>query len=421
MSNPWFFLSYSRSDASDPHLKTFYRNLVGEVRRIADLKNQTDAEIGFLDTVSIETSTHWQEKVAGALRTCRVMVCMYSRGFFNSPFCGKEFQAFKSRVEEYMRASGKQHEHPPLIIPVFWDRPARFPEPLPGGLIDIQYTDDKFSGKYAVEGLYHLIKVHKPEYQSEYNEVSIRLAELIVQQAEAHPLPTPSAIKPFAEIESAFHANGTRNKQPAHPESCAAGPSVAQFIYVAGRRHEYTGIRTKVDCYGEGGPAWQPYYPELKQPVGIMSQSIATTEGLLYEPSAIGQDFLNRLREAEEKNNIVIIVVDPWSIQVETYQNHMLELDRKTFINCGVLIPWNENDGETPEKLNLLQSSVAKTFKRRFILNTNFRGAIRSPGELQREICNTINDVRRSLLRKAEIEQHVGGQSGLLPSLQNVP
>src|SRR5688572_33140691 len=121
MSTPWFFFSYARTDAGTEDLKNFYSELVQEVRRKAGLPGDTpESDIGFMDT-SIPIGAEWPEKLANALRTCRTFICLYSRGYFNSDDCGREFQVFSSRLDEFVRASRSRIERPSLILPVLWD------------------------------------------------------------------------------------------------------------------------------------------------------------------------------------------------------------------------------------------------------------------------------------------------------------
>lgn len=425
MSTPWFFLSYSRTDAGSLHLKKFYHDLLGEVRQKAGvaLRGAKETDIGFLDTSGILTGTNWPEELAAALSSCRVMVCMYSRGYFGSPFCGEEFQVFRSRVDDYVAKSSPKVEHPPLILPVFWDGPGWLPKPLPEAVAHLQYHDDSLSSfedslgiTYAREGLYYLMKVNKPEHASEYNDFIFRFAQRIVTEAEPNRLPPLVALQPFSEVKNAF-----QDPMPggAASETARGGPGVAQFFYVVGRSPEFTNIRRCLDSYGETGPAWRPYYPEVPTPVGVMSQLVTAGESLLYEPYPIETDFIERLRRAEDNNNIVVIIVDPWSIQVQSYKNYMRDFDRKDFVNCGVLIPWNDKDDETSQELDKLQAGVHQAFSRKFIFKTYLRESIRSPEELRQEICNTINEVRGRLLLKAKVQKSAGAGGGSMPLVSN--
>lgn len=421
MSTPWFFLSYARTDTGAEDLKHFYSELVTEIRRKAGLPSNTpETDIGFMDTSGIQIGEKWPEKVGDALRTCRTLICLYSRGFFNSEYCGREFQVFSSRLSEYVSASQRKVARPNLIFPVLWDSPLRVIKHMPHAVTSIEYINDTVSKLYASEGLYHLSKVQKKENVDAYNEFVQRLSDRIVQEAESDLLPPLSALRPFTDEQNAF-----RLPAPAGVQGAAAtrgGPNTAHFVYVAGRNSELGVIRQKIDCYGEEGYEWRPYHPEFEKPVWLISQSVATNEGLQYGRLGIDEEFIGKLRAAEEKNIIVVVVVDPWSIQMESYQSRMSEFDRRDFLNCGILIPWNERDEETSQSMNALQKGVQTTFERKFVLNpTYFRGSIRSLEELQREICDTINEVRARLIKRAEVKSPLTGGGGPMPLLINAP
>lgn len=428
MSTPWFFLSYSRTDAGSKYLKKFYHDLVEEVRQKAALRGAKDTDVGFLDTSGILTGTYWPEELASALSTCRVMVCMYSRGYFSSPFCGEEFTVFRSRVEEYVEKSSPKVKRPPLILPVFWDGPGWLPKPLPKAVSDLQYHDDSLGSfedslgmTYAREGLYYLMKVNKPEHESEYNDFIFRFAQRIVMEAGPSRLPPLRELKPLAGIPSAFHdpAPTASTGSAAPHETPRGGPGIAQFFYVVGRDTEFTNIRHRVECYGKTAPAWKPYYPEVPTPVGVISQLVTASENLLYEPHSVDADFIDKLRQAEANDNIVVIIVDPWSIQVQSYKDYMRSFDEKEFVNCGILIPWNDNDDETVSKLDELQEGVQQTFARKVIFKTYLRESIRSPEELRKEICNTINEARGRLLLRAKVQKSVRAGGDPMPTVSN--
>ncbi|HEX8772084.1 MAG TPA: TIR-like protein FxsC [Pyrinomonadaceae bacterium] len=416
MSIPWFFLSYARVDSTgNAHLAEFYTDLVREVRRIAGLGNAEEAEIGFFDVSGIKTGASWPEILSGSLQTCRVFICLYSRGYFNSEFCGKEIQVFQSRVNDYVQGLSTKIARPPLIIPVLWDRPDRLHNPLPRAVSEIQYKDSDLGEIYANEGLYFIMKVSK--FKSEYDEFLLRFAGRIFEAANANILPPLPNLPLLNQVKSAFHEPKAEG-----PKAVALGESacsrVAQFVYVAGKNTEVSGVRHHVDCYGDqGGREWQPYYPEVAKSVGIISQGIATMEDLQYETYPVGDNLIEKIRAAEETNSIVVIVVDPWSIQVESYQKHMLDFDKTDFLNCGILIPWNEKDEETSQSLDKLQANVQKTFTRKFILNTYFQDSIHSMDELEKEICATINEVRRRLLLKAKVQRPVESTGTPIPSI----
>ncbi|HKG23709.1 MAG TPA: TIR-like protein FxsC, partial [Blastocatellia bacterium] len=153
MSDYWFFLSYAKRDALDNHyLKKFYKDLAQAVGRAAALDSSVaDSEIGFFDGQGIETGDSWRGTLTEALQTSRVLVCLFSRSYFNSEFCGKEFHVFRARLEDYRRSS-KAKERPALILPVLWDNPFKLPK-MPAAVTEMQYTHDDFGATYAREGL----------------------------------------------------------------------------------------------------------------------------------------------------------------------------------------------------------------------------------------------------------------------------
>ncbi|HEX6184005.1 MAG TPA: TIR-like protein FxsC, partial [Pyrinomonadaceae bacterium] len=174
-----FFFSYSRRDAKgNPYLKEFHRRLALEVGQAAGVSAAVDeADIGFFDTEGIEPGEKWPDKLAGALQSSKVFVCLYSNGYFKSEWCGKEFEVFRSRVAAYTPPSGRPA--PRLIIPVLWDRRARLPEPLPDAVTDLQYTHADFGAKYEVEGLAYFMKLKSKANEAFVTRFIINLAEHI--------------------------------------------------------------------------------------------------------------------------------------------------------------------------------------------------------------------------------------------------
>src|SRR5829696_5877328 len=136
MSDYWFFMSYARTD-DDPYLRLFYRDLGNEIRMVTGLPSDASVkDIGFFDQGSVEVGDTWDTELADALQNSRVMVCMNSRGYFNSEWGGIEFQVFRSRVEEYIKDSPGEIGPPPLIIPVLWRPPRLLSGSMPKPLAD---------------------------------------------------------------------------------------------------------------------------------------------------------------------------------------------------------------------------------------------------------------------------------------------
>src|SRR5262245_2330733 len=100
MADPWFFLSYARrNNVADGYVRRFFEMLAIEVGKSAAAPSHLSVrDIGFFDE-SIETGDVWDRTLSRALFSSRVLVCLYSRSYFASEWCGKEFQAFLSRFD----------------------------------------------------------------------------------------------------------------------------------------------------------------------------------------------------------------------------------------------------------------------------------------------------------------------------------
>lgn len=424
MNNYWFFLSYAKRDAKEnPWLKRFYKALTLEIGRIVGLPATIkEKEIGFLDDEGIEVGDEWPKTLAEALQTSRVFICLYSAGYFNSEFCGKEFQVFQSRINDYISTTPQATASPPLIIPVLWERPSRLPKPLPSAVMDIQYTDTDFGELYAQEGLLYIMKMGE---KAEYRRFIMNFAERIVREARSHQLPRLQNILPLQTIVSAFRPLiplevspvATLLENVAVPEF--KGPETAWFVYVVGRAVDLQNIRDAVDYYGLlGGREWRPYLPISDAKVGLLVQSVATSKRLLNETLPISEQFINHLREAEATNTIVIIVVDPWSIQVESYQSPMDSYDKNRLENCGVLVVWNDNDNETVQHREVLESTVERIFYRHISSKDSyFRGSVRSEEMLISELNSAIDELQGRIIKRARLLRSVKSSGKTLPRI----
>lgn len=403
MGDHWFFLSYARRDAvGNRYLSRLHEQLAQEVARVAGLPASVAApDVGFLDVEGVEHGDVWPDALARALQECRVLVCLYSRAYFGSEYSGKEVQVFRQRLAAHA-LDRPGTAPPPLILPVLWSRPEGLVDTVPAALQSIQYSHDSLGEVYAREGLYQLMSLSK--YRDHYRELLFRLAETIVGNAERHQLAPLPDLPRLEDVRSAFHEAkpaGIEGSDIAGP----VGPGTARFVFVAARRGELAEVGAPPQNYGpEGGRDWRPYAPTEPTPVGVVSQRVAALENVFYESLPLADRLLDQLREAERTNTIVVLVVDPWSIRAETYRRYMLDYDEASFVNCGVLIPWDRPYAEAAGVRDVLEAGVRQTFSRAFVLNTShIRSSIHSVDELQKELIAVISEVRRRMIQRAEV------------------
>jgi FxsC-like protein len=404
----WFYFSYAGRDQRNvPYLREFYNDLVQEVRKLAGITSSaSDAQIGFFDEVGIETGDRWADRVAEALNSCRTFVCLLSASYLDSEFCGKEFQVFLERLDRYAATSSKGR--PTLILPVLWASQKSLPSPLPPVVASIRIFSTDDPEIYREQGLEGLLRMKSGR---EYREFLSRFASTLVKHAESDKLPPLDTLPRIEEVESAF----------LNPESAGetgGSPDNVYFVFVAGSRTEMQKLRRHVEAYGDvGGAEWQPFLPEGSRHIGFLTQSVATEAELYSNILPVEQDLINRLRAAESRNTLVIVVVDPWALLIPRYRSIMEELDRMNFVNCAVLILWNESDDETTQNREQLQATVKRVFAHWGVMYQaeRFREHIRSEDELRGQLNETLQRIVRELVERHSRYRKIEGGSTEIP------
>jgi FxsC-like protein len=339
MSDYRFFLSYSRRDAKEQGkkenawFKRFREDLVRDVAREAKLPTDLpEEEVAFYDREGIDLADPWRHALLEGLQASRVIVCLYSQNYFASEYSGKEFQVFLRRQAENP-AAGRR------FIPILWDAPTKLPEPLPGVLAEAQFTHASLGALYAEKGLLHLLRMQE---EVEYQRFLLAIADKI--NRAGRDLLARANIGTLDRVPSAFH-----KAKPATPGGDApGGMTTAWMIYVAGTQADYV-KRKHTQAYGAAGYEWQPYQPESPGIVGALASQVVAAKGLFPHGLAIAADLREQLRHAEEKNTMVLILVDPWAVEITTYDHVFTTVDRDRLDNCGVIIPWNASDPELAE------------------------------------------------------------------------
>lgn len=405
MHDYWFFLSYARIDKIGPYLRRFHKDLSEEIRRRAALPASTSIQqIGFFDE-TIKVGEKWPDSIAAALQSTRTLVCLYSHGYFGSSQCGKEFEVFRQRTDP---------DALPLIMPVLWDAPQDLP-PFPSAVAQIQYSHSAFGDIYAEQGLYSIISLNK--YQDDYKQFIRAFARQLkthVQEFTARPFDKPLSL---SQVRNPFEIPETE-VDGSMRSAKSDGPSTVQFYFFAGKKADLASIKTETEAYGEKRERdWRPFFPEVKDSAGLISQRAATQARLIAEMYPIEKDFTDQLSKAEEENTIVCLLIDPWTVQLEFYRNCLTDYDAKRLVNCGALVIWNEHDRELPARSHVLKQHVKEVFWRLSMSkDPSFRDSIRSVGSLRKEIRVTILEIQQRLIRRGKVLRPVSG-TGKPPSI----
>jgi FxsC-like protein len=390
--NPLFFLSYASIPALKGFRDRFFDNLVEALIAERNSLYTQGARIGFYDRDGIQLGDSWTHELAEALRTCRVFVYIQSDAYFSRLWCGREWAAFRDRIDRWMQGSEAPAYRPPLMLPVLWKPANRNPPAMVS--IDIQYGHREFGEAYDQNGLHTLMYIER--FKDNYLEFLSRLSQRILQVADAHPLPPGDRARvDFESIPNAFEGP---NDPVATP---AVGPRHVVFVYVVGKRAELQNWRRMLEAYGDGGwDDWKPYFPPNGYRIARYAQKVVYIEDLNYERLDLKPDLVWLLRKAEDDNKIIILVVDSWTLNGpgqhgSTYRDLMSEFDRNRFRNCCVVVPWNDKDDETRGQADALKQQVHRIFNRNCETPSRFRFRVTTPEALEDEFAAAIKQARK--------------------------
>jgi FxsC-like protein len=408
----WFFLSYARSDGSD-WAGRFFDDLVQQVRGDAALNSSLKAsEIGFFDKDGLQTGTLWEPALVSALRGTRTLVCLYSRAFFTSPHCGKEYQLFLHRLDAW-RQTNPQATTPLLILPVIFGQPLQLPKALPAKVASIQFTHGLNAENYQEQGLKQLIR--NKEFESDYLNFLASFSNILVTAVDQNPLLGFDQTPLLEQVVNAF-SEPTPVSNDGTPQSSLGGPRLLQVVYCAGLARELPQNRLQTNFYAAGDPGdWQPFAPVTTTVARFLTQKIATEEELVQEPLPLDDQLIPRIRKAEENNNIVIVIIDPWSVRVERLRNLLADFDQQLFKNCALIVPWNRGDQDTVTHEVALRGEVTAILDR--TASVYFFEHPQSRSDFEQNIRAAIHHIRRKLLRTADTISKAEGSTIALPSV----
>lgn len=351
------FVSYAsenRSYRADRELfDEFVRDVINEV-------NQTKSTSGnveeFLAHRDIETGDEWPAALAAAVRTSRVMLSFFSPHYFNSTWCGREFQVFLDRRKTWT-PSGNDDAHVTFIVPVLWIA-CTPPDAIAGAQ---QNWDSGFPQEYRDLGTRKLLQLEK---KAERVSVITSLAGRIVKLLGHTPLPELPAIGSVTTLASAFDVAG------------GPGPvqhaSSAYFVFAAGKRAEIaTTARNNVGAWANtDGKDWRPYFPQSSDSAGALAQRAAGDKGRRFTQIPCDGQLTDRLKTAKQEGAPVVIFTDPWTLSLQPYRQALADYDLVNLLNCSMLVPWNADDTETIQQraklMSELRQVVPQKFKQRY-------------------------------------------------------
>jgi FxsC-like protein len=249
------------------------------------------------------------------------------------------------------------------MLPVSW-----LPTTMHEVAAALQYTTDEFSEAYRRHGFRQLLRLQRN--RDDYLEAVSTLADHIVRVASEHP---PDRYRPaaaFESIPSAFHASPPAGSAEVVTPREANGrmlPSAqfVHFILATASREVAATVRQNTDFYGADCLEWAPYRPALSEPLASFARTVAA-ERSFASGVACDEELTERLDWAQQRNQVVVLLVDVWVAQLDAHRARLIECSERTSRSdvppVAVLVPSSANDSETRAQWRRFTESVRSIF-----------------------------------------------------------
>lgn len=412
------FISYTGSDYS-PYMQLFFDDLLAELngRRVL----LADEQMTFFDQEALARGEEWDESLKAALQASKILVPLYSPHYFSSADCGREWRVFQQRREHFVSAAERAGERvrvPPIIKPIMWipfREGTAVPPDVDRAINVTQYSTGDRLDVSNKEGLNYVIKKFGNKHPA-YVDYVKNLAVEILDAADEYMVPAVAHLPPWEEITSAFHPE---SPDPSEPQTIRPiiGPDHIRFIFVAADPASF-GTRRSPDPYWERGRGdWKPFPPYksenrifrivqqivLDDPLGFTSDEIPFQNDL---------DLRAEVEKAWRQGQLVILLVDGWTIHWDAKSQKMLEgFDHDNvrghfYYNCSVIVPWNAEDDDTEIRRAEIEQTIKDTFQFRTNILRNpiyYRDSIRTREELRDALREILTLIRAEIRGKEKV------------------
>jgi len=421
----YFFLSYARG-GDDLYVQEFFNDLCDEVRALEGLGR--DIDVGFLDNRNIQPGDTWPDTLVDALSRCQAFLALCSPAYFLSEPCGREWAIFQERARQHQLRTGGSGS---ALLPLRW-LPSRT---MPTAAQVIQYVTEPRRENAGQEpqrerGIRQLLRIKRN--RDDYLEFVTTVAELVVDAAHRLPMPTGTGRLQFEGVPSAFHPSGQVISVPAavngasvhaiEPADLIPVSDKVYFVVSAPTADEAADKRLGRESrqfYGGTALDWSPYRPSVDEPLADYARRIAADRSLRAQVTEVDQlqDCIDR---AQRDNQIVVLLVDPWSTKVDHHHEILVNYDGRTDQSAAVMIPWSTADTETWRKASELTAAVSHTFPRnmRRTHATMFRQSVLTNESFRSDLQVVLDESRNRVIANGRLRRPLPGSSGSRPILE---
>jgi FxsC-like protein len=382
------FVSYARNDLDGGELEAF----LVELER--DLKARTGdkAEMLFRDLKDLRLGDQWKPALESALKTSRLLLAICSSSFCNSEYCGKEFAVFLDRLDKASQAHVGSNFR--AIFPIVWLPPSGG---MPQNIKRFQFAHAQLPKTYTDDGLRPLFRLARNRDDA-LDFVSVLARQMA--DALAVPLPEAETLTPLDRMPNAFASGGAaaaQNNQPAVSKKT----NCVTIIVAAGQKLELEQVRAILASYDDDCRMWRPFIPESDRSIWAEAATVAGSENLGSEVLPVDDQLIKRIEKAEENNEIVLLLVDPWTLLLPHYADRIKPFDKRYSANCAMIAIWNGNDEETKRRSEDLEKVLGDVFphKIHFVPSGHVFTGVQSRSELLFHLKQAITEAKLRIIQ----------------------
>jgi hypothetical protein len=157
----------------------FCRDLTRDLDQLVPRRAGADA--GFIDR-ELRSGEDWDQEIMTAIGTCQVLVALVSQPFYDSDYCGKEWDAF-TRRRTYRRKDRELMREPRCALRILWT-PER-QQVHPPALAKLQLfrpdptSHSELGQLYLREGLYGMYRAEKDAYEATVWRIALEVQRLV--------------------------------------------------------------------------------------------------------------------------------------------------------------------------------------------------------------------------------------------------
>jgi FxsC-like protein len=172
--------------------------------------------------------------------------------------------------------------------------------------------------------------------------------------------------------------------------------------------------------HDQGGWFWRPFLPTENDAVGLIAQQVVSEMGGRFNELAFDADIVDRIAQAEKRNELIVVVVDAWTINVERYAALLRRYDQNSPQNSAVVVPWNDQDPETVRYSRKLRKRLGATLKSN-TASLRFKLGASSSEDLREDLRSLLTDMQLNILGSASPEEPMATSSNQLLPVLPVP